>query len=78
MVGNLNLTEQIDFRASIEKHEAVPLSTTVEEREKTRGISLHEPVMFHLPLIVLVLAHVVPAMYLALQRWGWIKHRQET
>ena len=28
--------------------------------------------------LVLVLAHVVPAMYLAFQRWGWIKHREAT
>jgi hypothetical protein len=34
--------------------------------------------MLHLPLIVLVVAHVVPAVYLAFQRWGWIKHREET
>jgi hypothetical protein len=31
--------------------------------------------MLHLPLIVLVVAHVVPAVYLAFQRWGWIKTR---
>jgi hypothetical protein len=43
--------------------------------EKT-ALTLHR--MFHLPLIVLVLAHVVPAMYLAFQRWGWIKHREKT
>ena len=42
--------------------------------EKT-ALTLHR--MLHLPLIVLVLAHVVPAMYLAFQRWGWIKHREE-
>ena len=29
--------------------------------------------MLHLPLIILVLAHSVPAVYLAMQRWGWIK-----
>ena len=34
--------------------------------------------MLHLPLIVLVVAHVVPAVYLAFQRWGRIKHREET
>ncbi len=28
--------------------------------------------MLHLPLMILVLAHSVPAIYLALQRWGWI------
>jgi len=31
--------------------------------------------MLHLPLIVLVVAHVAPAVYLAFQRWGWIKQR---
>jgi succinate dehydrogenase/fumarate reductase cytochrome b subunit len=34
--------------------------------------------MLHLPLIVLVLAHCLPAVYLAFWRWGWIKHREET
>ena len=29
----------------------------------------------HLPLVILTLAHSVPAMYLALQRWGWLKVR---
>jgi hypothetical protein len=33
--------------------------------------------MLHLPLIVLILAHSVPATYLAMQRWGWIKPRAE-
>ena len=42
--------------------------------EKT-ALTLHR--MFHLPLIILVLAHIVPAVYLAFQRWGWIKHREE-
>lgn len=32
--------------------------------------------LLHWPLIVLVLAHSVPAVYLAIQRWGWIKHRE--
>jgi hypothetical protein len=41
--------------------------------EKT-ALTFHR--MLHLPLIVLVLAHSLPAMYLALQRWGWIKHRE--
>ncbi|MGB8368231.1 MAG: hypothetical protein ACLPYZ_14610 [Limisphaerales bacterium] len=40
--------------------------------EKT-ALTFHR--MLHLPLIVLVVAHVVPAVYLAMQRWGWIKHR---
>jgi hypothetical protein len=43
--------------------------------EKT-ALTVHR--MLHWPLIVLVLAHTVPAVYLALQRWGWIKHRDET
>jgi len=43
--------------------------------EKT-ALTVHR--MLHWPLIVLVLAHSVPAVYLALQRWGWIKHRDET
>ena len=33
--------------------------------------------MLHLPLIILVLVHSVPAVYLALQRWGWINYRDE-
>ena len=33
--------------------------------------------MLHVPLIMLVLAHSLPAMYLAMQRWGWIKSRVE-
>jgi len=33
--------------------------------------------MLHLPLIILVLVHSVPAVYLAVQRWGWIKPRDE-
>jgi hypothetical protein len=31
--------------------------------------------MLHIPLMVLVLAHSLPAAYLAMQRWGWIKPR---
>jgi hypothetical protein len=31
--------------------------------------------MLHLPLIVLVVVHSLPAAYLALQRWGWLKRR---
>ncbi len=31
--------------------------------------------MLHLPLILLVLVHSVPAAYLAFQRWGWIRQR---
>jgi hypothetical protein len=38
--------------------------------EKT-ALALHK--LMHLPLVLLVLVHVVPAFYLALIRWGWIK-----
>jgi len=31
--------------------------------------------LMHAPLAVLVLAHVVPSVYLALVRWKWIKPR---
>lgn len=39
-------------------------------REQT-ALALHK--FLHLPLLVLSLAHVLPAVYLALVRWGWIK-----
>jgi hypothetical protein len=29
--------------------------------------------LLHWPLLVLTLAHSLPAIYLALQRWGWIR-----
>jgi hypothetical protein len=38
--------------------------------EKT-ALTLHQ--LMHLPLGLLVLVHVVPAFYLALIRWRWIK-----
>ena len=41
--------------------------------EKT-ALTLHK--LMHLPLSVLVVVHVVPSVYLALLRWGWIKQRQ--
>lgn len=31
--------------------------------------------LLHLPLIMLTVAHSLPAIYLAMQRWGWIKRR---
>lgn len=34
--------------------------------------------MLHWPLIILALVHSLPAVYLALQRWGWIRRRDET
>jgi len=41
--------------------------------EKT-ALTLHK--LMHLPLGVLLIVHVVPSVYLALLRWGWIKQRQ--
>ena len=35
------------------------------------ALTLHK--LMHLPLGLLVLAHVLPSVYLALLRWGWIK-----
>ncbi len=40
--------------------------------EKT-ALTIHR--MLHWPLIILVLVHSLPAVYLAVQRWGWIKQR---
>ena len=44
------------------------LSRLLDEKA---ALTLHR--MLHLPLIVLVFVHTLPATYLALQRWGWIK-----
>lgn len=38
--------------------------------EKT-ALELHK--VMHLPLGALVVAHVIPSLYLALVRWGWLK-----
>ncbi len=35
------------------------------------ALAIHK--LLHLPLGILVLVHTGPAVYLALQRWGWIK-----
>lgn len=37
------------------------------------ALALHR--MLHVPLILLVLAHSLPASYLAIQRWRWPKRR---
>lgn len=34
------------------------------------ALSLHN--LFHAPLILLLVAHSLPAMYVAFQRWGWL------
>jgi len=31
--------------------------------------------LMHAPLLILVIAHVAPSLYLAMIRWGWIKQR---
>jgi hypothetical protein len=48
------------------------LSRLLDEKS---ALTFHR--MLHLPLMILLLAHSAPAAYLALQRWGWIKHRPE-
>jgi Ni,Fe-hydrogenase I cytochrome b subunit len=40
--------------------------------EKT-ALTLHK--LMHLPLGLLVIIHVIPSVYLAFLRWGWIKRR---
>jgi hypothetical protein len=35
------------------------------------ALAMHK--LLHLPLLVLLLVHIIPAVYLAFQRWGWIK-----
>jgi hypothetical protein len=49
------------------------LSGVLDEKQ---ALALHK--LFHLPLILLLLVHTVPAMYLALQRWGWIGKTRTT
>jgi len=34
------------------------------------ALALHK--LLHLPMIVLLIAHVVPSLYLAFKRWGWL------
>jgi len=41
--------------------------------DEKSALTLHR--MLHWPLIILVLVHSLPAVYLALQRWGWIRQR---
>ncbi len=44
------------------------LGVMLEEKE---ALALHK--LLHLPLIAITLVHSVPAIYLAMIRWGWIK-----
>jgi hypothetical protein len=41
--------------------------------DEQTALTLHK--LMHLPLGVLVLTHVLPSLFLALIRWGWIKPR---
>ena len=41
--------------------------------DERTALAIHK--MMHAPLGILVVAHVVPSIYLAMVRWGWIKHR---
>jgi hypothetical protein len=43
--------------------------------DEETALTLHR--LLHLPLGVLVVAHVVPSTCLALIRWGWIKPKSE-
>ncbi len=49
------------------------LSRVLDEKS---ALTVHR--MVHLPLIVLLVAHSLAAAYLAMQRWGWIKRRDES
>jgi hypothetical protein len=40
--------------------------------DERTALAFHK--LMHAPLGVLVVAHVVPSFYLAMIRWGWIKH----
>jgi hypothetical protein len=39
------------------------------------ALTLHR--LLHWPLMVLLLAHTLPAVYLALHRWGWIRAKNK-
>lgn len=41
--------------------------------DEQTALTLHK--LLHLPLIVLVLVHSLPAIYLAFQRWGWTRKK---
>lgn len=44
--------------------------------DEQTALELHK--LMHLPLVVLLVAHVMPSIYLALVRWGWIKASAKT
>lgn len=39
--------------------------------DERTALTLHK--LMHAPLAILVVAHVLPSLYLAMLRWGWIK-----
>ena len=41
--------------------------------DERTALTIHK--FMHAPLAILIVAHVVPSVYLALVRWGWIKQR---
>ncbi len=41
--------------------------------DEQTALTLHK--LMHVPLGLLVVAHIVPSTFLALIRWGWIKPR---
>ncbi len=43
--------------------------------EEKSALTFHR--MLHLPLIALVLVHSAAATYLAVQRWGWFRRREQ-
>jgi len=43
--------------------------------DEQTALALHR--FLHWPLLALLLAHTLPAVYLALHRWGWIRPRQD-
>ena len=46
------------------------LSRLLDEKS---ALTIHR--MLHLPLLILVVVHSAPAVYLAFQRWGWMRQR---
>lgn len=44
--------------------------------DERTALTLHK--LMHAPLAILVVAHVLPSVYLAMLRWGWIKHGSAT
>ncbi len=44
--------------------------------EEKQALALHK--LLHVPLLVLLVVHVVPAVYLAMRRWGWFKNDLQT